>query len=55
MKILLLLALLLSLYACQNPIRVLAAFQQDQFVINLKTSRAFGLNFALPRSAAPMR
>ncbi len=43
MKLLLLLALLLTLDACQNPSRVLAALHQDQFVINLKTAKALGL------------
>ena len=43
MKLLLLLALLLTLDACQNPSRVLAALHQDQFVINLKTARVLGL------------
>jgi ABC-type uncharacterized transport system substrate-binding protein len=43
MKLLLLLALLLTLDACQNPSRVLAALYQDQFVINLKTAKALGL------------
>jgi len=45
MKLLLLLVLLLTLDACQNPSRVLAA--QDQFVINLKTAKALGLDVAL--------
>ena len=40
MKLLLLLALLLTLDACQNPSRVLAALHQDQFVINLKIAKA---------------
>jgi len=44
MKPLLLLALLLTLDACQNPSRVLAALHQDQFVINLKTAKALGLD-----------
>jgi hypothetical protein len=44
MKLLLLLALLLTLDACQNPSRVLAALHQDQFVINLKTAKALGLD-----------
>jgi uncharacterized lipoprotein YajG len=39
MKLLLLLALLLTLDACQNPSRVLAAIHQD----NLKTAKALGL------------
>ena len=43
MKMLLLLALLLTLDACQNPSRVLAALNQDQFVINLKTAQTVGL------------
>ena len=43
MKLLLLLALLLTLDACQNPSRVLAALYQDQLVINLKTAKALGL------------
>ena len=51
MKLLALLALLLTLDACQNPSRVLAALHQDQFVISLKMARALGLNF----SAAPAR
>jgi hypothetical protein len=38
-----LLALLLTLDACQNPSRVLAALHQDQFVINLNTAKALGL------------
>ena len=48
MKLLLLLALLLTLDACQNPSRVLAALHQDQFVISLKTVGALGLSFSLP-------
>ena len=32
--------------ACQNPSRVLAALNQDQFVINLKTAKAIGLDVA---------
>ena len=43
MKLLLLLALLLTLDACQNPSRVLAALHQDPFVINLKTAKALGI------------
>jgi hypothetical protein len=46
MKLLLLLALLVTLDACQNPSRVLAALNQDQFVINLKTARVLG--FEIP-------
>ena len=46
MKLLLLLALLVTLDACQNPSRVLAALNQDQFVINLKTAKAIGLDVA---------
>jgi hypothetical protein len=48
MKLLLLLALLLTLDACQNPSRVLAALHQDQFVISLKTAGTLGLSFSLP-------
>jgi len=48
MKLLLLLALLLTLDACQNPSRVLAALHQDQFAINLKTAGTLGLIFSLP-------
>ena len=48
MKLLLLLGLLLTLDACQNPSRVLAALHQDQFVISLKTAGALGLSFSLP-------
>jgi len=29
--------------ACQNPSRVLAALNQDQFVINLQTAQTLGL------------
>ena len=43
MKLLLLLALLVTLDACHNPSRVLAALNQDQFVINLKTAQTLGL------------
>ena len=46
MKLLLLLALLVTLDACHNPSRVLAALNQDQFVINLKTARVLG--FEIP-------
>jgi len=46
MKLLLLLGLLVTLDACQNPSRVLAALNQDQFVINLKTARVLG--FEIP-------
>jgi hypothetical protein len=46
MKLLFFLALLLTLDACQNPSRVLAALHQDQFVINLKTARVLG--FEIP-------
>jgi len=38
--------LLVTLDACQNPSRVLAALNQDQFVINLKTAKAIGLDVA---------
>jgi hypothetical protein len=48
MKLLVLLALLLTLDACQNPSRVLAALHQDQFVISLKKARALGLSFSQP-------
>jgi hypothetical protein len=47
MKIFLLFALLLPLNACQNPSRFLAALDQDQFVINLKTAEAL-VSFSLP-------
>ena len=47
MKLLLLLGLLLTLDACQNPSRVLAVLHQDQFVISLKAAGALGLSFSL--------
>src|SRR6266545_2631499 len=51
MKLLLLLALLLTLDACQNPSRVLAALHQDQFVISLKTAgTSLGFFFLYPLS-----
>jgi hypothetical protein len=55
MKLLLLLALLLTLDACQNPSRVLAALHQDQFVINLNTAKALGLQIPDSCSHSPTR